>query len=279
MDPFLVVIGFFQSLGIIFRFKPDVVFSKGGYVSLPVVLAAFLLRKPIILHESDSRMGIANRISAKFAKKVCVAFPALVKKGKTYVLTGNPLRKEILEGDKKKGYDITGFTSEKPVILIWGGSQGSRLINKLLGEDFERFVDFFQVIHITGKGKKLTANPLPLTAKSYKAFEYVGEELKHLYAITDLIVGRAGANSLFEVALLQTLNVVIPLKNADQMNNANYFADNGASLLYDPSQKLFDQCKKLCNNNYLQSFQKKALKRLSQPMAAEVIAALVLKYS
>ena len=265
------------------------VFSKGGYVSLPVVLAAFLLGRKIILHESDSRMGLANRITAKLAKKVCVAFPALLKKNKKYILTGNPLRKEILEGNKIEGYKITGFTSKLPVLLVWGGSQGAEQINHLFKADFERFTKHFQVVHITGQGKRrakseerraqpkmLTAHRSPLTAENYVSFEYIGEELKHIYAITDLVIGRAGANSLFEIALLQLPNLIIPLQNADQLKNAKYFEEKKAALVYHKSQNLFDLTWNLWQDKDLKSSMEKHLKALATPRAAEEIADLIL---
>ena len=123
IDPIFVIIGFFQSLYIIIRFWPKVIFSKGGYVSLPVAFAAFILRRPLILHESDSRMGLANRIASKIAKKVCVAFPDLSAQDEKYVLTGNPIRSEIMNGDPNKGYQISRFTDTRPIVLVWGGSQ------------------------------------------------------------------------------------------------------------------------------------------------------------
>src|SRR5690606_9591894 len=116
MDPFLVLMGVFQSFFILLRFRPHVIFSKGGYVSLPVVLAGFILRRKIILHESDSRMGLANRISAKLAQSVCVAFPQMAQQNKKYVFTGNPIRKEIQKGEVKKGYELTQFNAELPVL-------------------------------------------------------------------------------------------------------------------------------------------------------------------
>lgn len=265
---------FFQSLFILIKFRPQVVFSKGGYVSLPVAMAAFGLRIPLVLHESDSRMGLANRLVARVARRVCVAFPALEKKGKKYRFTGNPVRSEILSGDPKKSYQLTGFNSKKPVLLVWGGSQGAAQVNKLLLSDLEKFTAHFQVIHITGKDKSPNSQ-LP-TPNAYKAFEYVGKELKDLYAITSLVIGRAGANSLAEIALLQKPNILIPLGNTDQLNNALYFKQAGAAVVYQEGQNLFDITFDLWQNEGLKSKMKSALAQLATPEAADQITTLIL---
>ena len=252
-------------------FRPHVVFSKGGYVSLPVVLAASLLRIKTVLHESDSRMGMANRIAAKLASKVCVAFPDLERSYSKAVLTGNPIRHEILNGEKDVGYKLTGFNQKLPVILIWGGSQGAQQINELLLADFDNFVEHFQIVHIAGAGKTINKSH-----PHYKSYEYLGEELKDIYAITDMIVGRAGANSIYEVALLQKPNIIIPLTNADQLKNAHYFEEMGATHVYKNEENLFDVSRSLWQNHDLKSSMKQSLKKLSRPNAAADIASLLL---
>jgi len=271
VDPLFIILGFWQSFFILVRFRPQVVFSKGGYVSLPVVLAAFLLRRKIILHESDARMGLANRMSAKLANKVCVAFPGLLKHGKKYVFTGNPIRQEILGGSRKKGYELTGFNSKLPVILVWGGSQGAQEINGLLMANLDRFTHYFQVIHIAGNKSPLS------TTKNYASFEYI-EDLKDIYALTDMVIGRAGANSLFEIAWLQLPNVIVPLSNADQLQNARYFEEKKASVVYHKGQNLFDITWNLWQNEDQKARMKQHLKELSSPHATEEIADLILNH-
>lgn len=271
VDPFFVLIGILQSLAILLSFRPQVIFSKGGYVSLPVVIAGFLLRRRIILHESDSRMGLANRLTAKMASKVCVAFPELEKLGSKYVLTGNPIRTEISQGDKAEGYRITGFSPEIPIILVWGGSQGAKEINDLIEASFTEFTTHFQIIHITGAGKAIQKK-----SRNYVHFEYLGEELKHIYAITNMIIGRAGANSLYEVAYLTMPNIIIPLKNADQLNNAKFFLEQGASIVYQAGGNLFDLTRALWQNEALKSDMRHALKKLARPHATEEIVKIIL---
>ncbi len=271
IDPIFVLFGFIQSLSIILRFRPQVIFSKGGYVSLPVVIAAWVLRKKIILHESDSRMGIANRISAKLASKVCIAFPELEKLGKKYVLTGNPIRKKIANGDMEKGYQFTGFSSELPVILVWGGSQGAKQINELIHESFHHFTEFFQIIHITGAGKGIDKE-----SENYINFDYLDEELRNVYAITDMVIGRAGANSLYEVAYHKKPNIIIPLKNADQLSNAKFFEEIGASITYRDGADLFALVSNLWQNNALKAEMRSELEKLSKPHATEEIVKIIL---
>jgi len=271
VDPFLVLIGFLQSFVIILRFRPHVVFSKGGYVSLPVVLAAYVLRRPIILHESDSVMGLTNRITAKLAKKVCVAFPDLVKKNNKFVLTGNPVRLEMRKGNIKEGYLLTLLSPDRPILLVWGGSQGAQAINEMIMRDFDKIKLHFQIVHITGKGKGTG-----IKDPSYCSFEYLEDELKHVYAITDVVVGRAGANSLAEIALMQKLNIMIPLKNADQQANARYFESNGAGLLMHEKDDFTDLLMNLWENWEEQNKMKKALDKIARPEAAEEIAKIIL---
>lgn len=270
VDPFLVLIGFFQSLILIIRFWPQVIFSKGGYVSLPVAFAAFVLRRPIILHESDSRMGIANRIASKIAKKVCVAFPDLQTSDK-FILTGNPIREEILDGSAETGYQITGLSPHRPVILVWGGSQGAQQINEMIERDFYRLKNHFQIIHVTGEGKEID-----IKDPAYRSFEYIGEDLKHIYAITDFVVGRAGANSLFELALMEKPNIVIPLKNLDQQKNAEYFEQNGATIVLREGHELYDLLIALYNHPDKSESMKECLRSIAHPNATEEIVELIL---
>ncbi len=271
IDPFFVLLGFFQSFFILLRFRPQLVFSKGGYVSLPVVFSAFLLRIPIILHESDRRMGLANRIASKMARWVCVAFPDLVK-SKKYRLTGNPIRSNLKDGDSKKAYQMTKFSKNLPILLVWGGSQGALEINQMIEADFDRFVQNFQIIHITGLSKAITKKH-----EHYLAFTYLDDTLKDIYSITDLVIGRAGANSLYELAYLEKPNIIIPLSNSDQLENARYFKKMGASLVYEKnhSDSLFDLTYGLWQNKNLINTMKKSLISISKNNANQLITKLI----
>jgi UDP-N-acetylglucosamine--N-acetylmuramyl-(pentapeptide) pyrophosphoryl-undecaprenol N-acetylglucosamine transferase len=186
------------------------------------------------------------------------------------VFTGNPVRSEILKGRAEEGYRLTGFHPGKPIVLVMGGSQGAQQINELLIHDFYSLVPHFQIIHITGKGKQTG-----LQHPSYIQFEYVGEELKHLYAITDLVVSRAGANSLYELALMKKPNILIPLSNADQLGNAAYFQQQGGSVILD-TPSLNDILLALWKNSDQTASMKEALGRLARPEAAQRIAGILL---
>lgn len=213
LDFFKIPIGFIQSFFILKKFKPSIVFSKGGYVSIPVIFAAHALKIPIVLHESDASPGLANKMAAKKANEICLSylessnlFPPNTKK----TFTGNPIREELLKGDSSKGYSETAFNKEKPVILIMGGSQGAQKINETVFNCLNELTAKFQIIHICGKGKIRK----DLNLQGYKAYEYVNKMLPHLYAITNLIISRSGANSLAEINALDVPSILIPIGSA-----------------------------------------------------------------
>ena len=272
IDPFFVLIGIMQSLIIIIKFKPDIIFSKGGFVSLPTILAGAILRKKMILHESDSRMGLANRIASKFVKTICISFPNLKGDEKKFVLTGNPIRKEILNGAKEEGYKITNFKNDKPVLLIWGGSLGAQQINNLVISNFEKLKKDFQIIHITGKNKKTE-----IKNENYISFEYINVDiLKNIYSIVDIVIGRAGANSLYELTLTQKPNIIIPLKNADQQNNAKYFEESGAGVVLKNTDNFYEVINEMWKNEEKRDKMKVALAEIAKPNAGEEIANIIL---
>jgi len=233
-DPFKVIKGIFEAKKIIKIQKPDIVFSKGGFVSVPVVLAAFLNKVPVIAHECDITPGLANKLVAPYCTKVCVTFPEAlneIKNGKG-VVTGNPIRKELFEGDKAKAYEICGFKSKKPVLMIIGGSLGSKVINDVVRVKLEKLILEYNIIHICGSGNLDKG----LQSKNgYKQFEYVKDELPHLLASADIVVSRAGANVIFELLALKKPNLLIPLSakasRGDQILNARSFEKSGYSMV------------------------------------------------
>jgi UDP-N-acetylglucosamine--N-acetylmuramyl-(pentapeptide) pyrophosphoryl-undecaprenol N-acetylglucosamine transferase len=233
-DPFKVIKGVFDAKRILKNEKPDIVFSKGGFVSVPVVLGAFLNHIPVIIHESDITPGLANKISMPYCTKICVTFPEAlnhVKKSKA-VLTGSPIRRELLEGSKVKGKEICGFKNDKPIIFIIGGSLGSRVINNVVREALQELLKGFNVIHICGKGN-LDSNLKD--KEGYAQFDYVKDELTHLMAASDLVISRAGANVIFELLTLKKPNLLIPLSakasRGDQILNAESFERQGYSMV------------------------------------------------
>ncbi|WP_164669645.1 undecaprenyldiphospho-muramoylpentapeptide beta-N-acetylglucosaminyltransferase [Virgibacillus doumboii] len=237
-DPFKVLNGTMQAWRIIGRRKPSIIFSKGGFVSVPVIMAAKMRGVPAVIHESDFTPGLANKLAIPFAKKVLATFPETVKylpeNKAEYV--GAVIRDELFQGDKEKGLELCGFTKAKPVLLIMGGSGGSEKINNTVRTTLDDLLPEFQIAHICGHGKIDTS----ISPEGYKQFEYVNEELKDLFAATDLVLSRAGANAIFEFLALRKPMLLIPLsKNAsrgDQIINAQSFKEkNYARVLEEES--------------------------------------------
>ena len=233
-DPFRVLKGYFQARRIIRSFRPDVVFSKGGFVAVPVTFAAKRQGVPVIAHESDMTPGLANKLSMPSAKKICCNFPETLKylpKEKA-VLTGSPIREELLSGNREQGLLYAGLDGEKPVIMIIGGSLGAVHINDQVRAVLDRLLESFDVIHICGKGH---LEPSLQGRKGYVQYEYVDAPLKDLFAASDMIVSRAGANAICEILALRKPNLLIPLPKAssrgDQILNARSFEEQGFSKL------------------------------------------------
>ena len=233
-DPFKVLKGYGEAVRIIRKLKPDVVFSKGGFVSVPVVLAAKRCKVPCIIHESDMTPGLANKLAIPAASKICCNFPETLQylpKDKA-VLSGSPIRQELLHGDALAARKFTGLTDDKPVILVMGGSLGAAAVNEAVRKILPTLLKDFHVIHLCGKGK-LDASLSELSG--YVQYEYINEELKDLFALADIVISRAGANSICELLALHKPNLLIPLSAAasrgDQILNARSFEKQGFSLV------------------------------------------------
>ena len=232
IDPFKIFFGTVEAFLLCRKIKPDVVFSKGGFVSFPVVIAAWLLKIPVIIHESDLTPGLANKLSFPFATKICVTFPETKKylknQSKTEI-TGTPIRQELFHGNIDNGLKLCGFTKGKPVILVYGGGLGSTAINGAVRNLLPRLLPNFQVVHVCGKNK-IDAS---LNLSDYKQFEYLQHELPDIMACANLIVARSGANSLYEFLTLHKPHILIPLpklaSRGDQIVNAKHFAQLGFS--------------------------------------------------
>lgn len=233
-DPFRVIKGLAEARKILKELRPDVIFSKGGFVSVPVVRAAGELKIPCIIHESDMTPGLANKLCIPVAKKVCCNFPETFSKlpeGKA-VLTGTPIRAELLKGNADNAYKLCGFTKDMPVLMVMGGSSGSMIINKEIRTALPKLLKDFQVVHLCGPGH---VDNLLLTQKGYKQFEYLKGELKDVMAMADIVVSRAGANAICELLALKKPNLLIPLPKSasrgDQILNASSFLSQGYSLV------------------------------------------------
>lgn len=233
-DPFRVIKGYGEAKKYLKELKPDVIFSKGGFVSVPVVRAAAALHIPCILHESDMTPGLANKLCIPVATKICCNFPETVQylPEDKAVLTGSPIRKELAQGNKLAGLDMCGFTANKPVLMIIGGSLGAENVNAAVRRILPTLLETFQVVHLCGKGKM---DNLLLNTPGYKQFEYLKAELKDIFAMADIVISRAGANAICEILALQKPNLLIPLPAAssrgDQILNAKSFRDQGFSIV------------------------------------------------
>ncbi len=284
-DLFLIIAGFFQAFFIMAKFHPDILLAKGGYVTVPVVFAAKICGIPIISHESDIVMGVSNKISAKMSEKICVSFPIRyypnLPKDKL-VYTGNPVRKEFFTRSRLS-------KKNKPMVLVMGGSQGAEIINKIILKMIPKIIKNINIVHITGKSKAeaafLLRRKLPKEdQKNYEIFEFIDNDLAKIMMQSDLILSRAGANTLAEISVCGKPSILIPLKNAasdHQTKNAQIFAQNNAAViilednlnvenLQDTILKLIDdkeKLKKMSENSFA----------LAKKDAASLIAEEVIK--
>lgn len=238
-DPFRVLKGLGQARKLVRDLKPDIIFSKGGFVSVPVVLAGKQNHVPVIIHESDMTPGLANKIAIPCASKVCCNFPETLEhlpKEKA-VLTGSPIRQELLSGNKLAALNFCGFTPDKPVILVIGGSLGAVAVNDAVRAALPKLLENFQVIHLCGKGKM--DDSLEGT-EGYRQFEYIKDELHDLFALADLVISRAGANAICELLALHKPNLLIPLSanasRGDQILNARSFERQGFSIVLEEEE-------------------------------------------
>lgn len=235
-DPFRVIKGYSEARKIMKKLRPDVIFSKGGFVSVPVVRAAASLKIPCILHESDMTPGLANKLCVSAATKICCNFPETMQMlpASKAVLTGSPVREELFSGNKIRALDMCGFTANKPVIMVIGGSQGAASVNKAVRDALPMLLQDFQVVHLCGKDK---LDNLFLNTEGYKQFEYLKAELKDIFAMADVVISRAGANAICELLALNKPNILIPLPSStsrgDQLLNAHSFESQGFSIVID----------------------------------------------
>ncbi|MDY5845491.1 MAG: undecaprenyldiphospho-muramoylpentapeptide beta-N-acetylglucosaminyltransferase [Bariatricus sp.] len=278
-DPFRVLKGFGEANKIIKELKPDVIFSKGGFVSVPVVIAGKRNHVPVIIHESDMTPGLANKISIPSAVKVCCNFPETLKAlpEDKAVLTGSPIRQELMTGDKEKARSFCGFKETKPVILIVGGSLGAAAVNQAVRKILPQLLKEFQIIHLCGKGK---LDDSLKGLDGYAQFEYIQDELKDLFALSDIVISRAGANAICELLALRKPNLLIPLSasasRGDQILNARSFERQKFSMVLEEEEltdelllssihKLYDS-----RESYIE-----AMNRSSQQSPIETIIGLI----
>jgi UDP-N-acetylglucosamine--N-acetylmuramyl-(pentapeptide) pyrophosphoryl-undecaprenol N-acetylglucosamine transferase len=282
-DPFKVIKGVYDSYKLLRSIKPAIVFSKGGFVSVPVIISSRMRGIPTIIHESDMTPGLANKLSIPFATQICVTFPETMAqiKGHKAVLTGLPIREKIKQGNKAKGLQLCDFHSQKPVILVMGGSLGSQVINKAIRKSLDSLLSRYQIVHICGKGN-ITAE-YGLT-RGYKQFEYVSDELPDLMAMADLFISRSGSTSIYEFLALEKPMLLIPLSKqasrGDQILNAESFQRSGyAEVLYEEalsSESLISSVESLYENREIYQA---AMATKNDHDAVEAIVDLIEKHS
>ena len=253
-DPFRVIKGCHESRKLLKQLRPNVVFSKGGFVTVPVVLAAKSLKIPVVLHESDITPGLANKICKSAASRICCNFPETISylpEGKA-VLTGSPIRKELLTGSADAARRFCGFTDDKPVILVIGGSTGALAVNQAVRKILPQLLKRFQVIHLCGKGK---LDPDYNNLAGYRQYEYIKAELADMFALADVVVSRAGANAICEILALNKPNILIPLSaqasRGDQILNAASFEKQGFSTVIQEEQLTDETLLSAIENTYL----------------------------
>lgn len=288
VDFFKVPVGFVQSLWLLFRFMPDAIFSKGGYVAVPIVLAAWVYRIPIMIHESDSVPGVANQFLAKFANRIAVAYPTAEQyfpKEKT-ALVGNPIRAQVTGGDPVILRQELGFTQSRKTLLILGGSQGSKVINDAIVKILPQLLQHFQIIHQTGQAnfddvvREAAFMGVKAGHGGYYATPFMSaNKLRDAFALSDLVVSRAGATFITEIAANGKPAILIPISqsaNDHQQMNAYALAQIGAALVLEETnlgEHIFlEKINNILNNDELQQSMIEKIKTFYHPTAAEVIA-------
>ena len=230
-DPFRVIQGAFQSAALVRKIKPNIIFAKGGFVSVPVVYGARLSGVPVLIHESDMTPGLANKISIPFSKVLCCTFPeAAATVGKKGRVTGTPMREELFHGRREEGIRIFHLDPSRPVLMVVGGSSGAQAINKCVREAIEQLTERFQILHLCGRGN---LDPEVEGMKYYHQVEYLNEDMCHAYACADVLISRAGSNTLCEILALHKPALLIPYpkeaSRGDQILNAKSFEQRGLS--------------------------------------------------
>lgn len=291
-DLFKIAAGFFKAFHILRKTKPAILFSKGGFVSVPPCLAAHLLKIPVYTHECDFTLGLANRINFKSADKMFVSYEETKNRlsaqdQQRVIVTGNPIRPTIYNGNKDKGLKFLGLVNpQKPILLVLGGSSGARQINELIFENIDYLCKNFIVVHQTGllNADDNKSQDLQSTYKNdYKPYNFIYEEMADVLASADVILGRAGAGTIWESAVLFKPMVLVPLcgsgTRGDQVDNAMFFKEkNAAEVLLGKdadSQHLIEALNKMLDDNIRKQFSDAVKNVVGDKIPAKVIAELI----
>ncbi len=281
-DPFKVLGGLLKSIQIIRKKSPDVVFSKGGFVALPLVIASWMLRTPVVIHESDAAPGWSNRLSKRLARRVATGFDngdSMPPRGEKYVFTGNPVRPVLLTGSVARARRHFRLSANHPTLLVLGGSQGSQVINEAVRDALPRLLRELQIVHAVGPAKLSDIGATPI---GYHPVGYLHDSLRDAYAIADIVVSRAGASVLAELAATGKPAIIIPLSSAannHQVKNAEKFSEAGAAeVLMEDSlsgKELSRVVLKLLHDAQRRSDLSRSIKQFATPDATEKLVALI----
>ncbi|MEV5555206.1 UDP-N-acetylglucosamine--N-acetylmuramyl-(pentapeptide) pyrophosphoryl-undecaprenol N-acetylglucosamine transferase [Nonomuraea wenchangensis] len=291
-DVFRIPVGVFQAIGHAARYLPDVVLSTGGYVAVPIGVAAKLIRRPLVMHEQTTVVGLANRILSRLATRIALSHESSLEhlpasaRAKA-VVTGNPVRPELLAGSRAAAYDLFGLTFEVPLIYVTGGAQGSKQINTLIAEILPRLLPHAQIVHQCGPNwiEQMRAVPVPAElADRYHPVPYVGAELADLFAAADVVIARSGAGTVSELTAIGKPAVLIPLiptGGDEQRKNAGYLASAGAArALLEPrpsADQLLAELMPLLADPGLRAAMGQAAAKLGRVDAADALCDLLLQ--
>lgn len=277
-DLFFILFGFIQSLVYLIKLKPDLLISAGSFVAVPTGLAAFILRCPQVIHQQDIITGLANKILSSLAKKITITFPEQANNfsAKKVVLSGNPIRENILYGNRSKAIQLLSLEENLPTILVIGGGTGAVKLNQIIQGALPELLQFSQIIHITGKNKKVPALALKDFSTRYHQFDFILNEMPDILAVADLVITRAGMGFLTELAALGKSTVIIPIPDSHQEANANFFCQQHAAICLSQnnisSQTLISDLKELIADQASLNFLGNNIKRLYQPTASKIIS-------
>ncbi len=287
IDIFKIPLGFIQALWHLFVWMPDVIFSKGGYGSLPVVLVGWLYLIPVITHESDSIPGIATRLGGKFSKRIAISFRQAEEffPEKKTALIGNPVRDLCLSGDKEEAKKVFQIVDSKPVILVLGGSQGARPIDQTILSILPQLFGKYEIIHQCRKEDYNDIKKQTESAENYHAYSFLDEnQLKAVFLLADLVISRAGAGGIFEIAACGKPSILIPLPDSasgHQRENAFIYAKAGATTVIEQVNLtpniLLNEIEKIISNPRLIQKMSQNAKKFAIPEAGQRIAEEIIK--
>ncbi|GGS64346.1 glycosyltransferase [Nonomuraea spiralis] len=291
-DVFRIPVGVFQAVGHAARYLPDVVLSTGGYVAVPIGVAAKLIRRPLVMHEQTTVVGLANRILSRLATRIALSHESSLEylpasaRAKA-VVTGNPVRPELLQGNRAAAYDLFGLTFEVPLIYVTGGAQGSKQINTLIAEILPRLLPHAQIVHQCGPAwidQMRAVEVPPDLADRYHPVPYVGAELPDLFAAADVVISRSGAGTVSELTAIGKPSLLIPLiptGGDEQRKNAGYLVSAGAArALLEPrptAEQLLGELMPMLADPGLRAAMGQAAGRLGRVDAADALCDLLLE--